>query len=166
MDNQKKSPALLRAAVAGLGGGVIWLVTMSLLFGPAQIILANPDFQSEKFLYVVTQLEPLPRAAGTWWILPAGVLFIAMIHGIAYRFVRDAFSGLPAWSKGVRFGLVAWMLMVPWFLFYLPWNVMHEPVLLVMLEMVLWMAVMLSVGLAISVIYERKQSADLLADQA
>jgi hypothetical protein len=156
MENLNRPPTLLRAAASGLAGGVTWLVAMTLFFGPAQMILANPQFQSDKFLYVVTQLEPLPRAATAWWILPAGVLLIAMLHGIAYHFVRGAFSGLPGWGKGVRFGLVVWMLMVPWFLFYLPWNVMHEPFLLVMLEMVLWLAVLLCAGLAISLVYERK----------
>jgi len=57
--------------------------------------------------------------------------------------------------------MVAWALMVPWFEFYLPWNVMHEPVLLVLLEMILWMGVLLIVGIVIAQVYEWR-----LADEA
>jgi len=47
--------------------------------------------------------------------------------------------------------------MVPWFEFYLPWNVMHEPLLPVLLEMIHWLGVLLSVGFAIAGVYEWKQ---------
>jgi len=127
---------------------------MTLLFGPAQMILANPDYQSQKFLSVVGQLEPLPRATGTWWILPVGLLALGVIYGVVYHFVRKAFSEKPWWNKGLRFGSVAWALMVPWFEFYLPWNVMREPALLVLLEMILWLGVLLAVGIAIAGVYE------------
>lgn len=46
--------------------------------------------------------------------------------------------------------------MVPWFEFYLPWNVMHEPATLVLLEAALWLAVLLTVGLAVAGSYEWK----------
>lgn len=159
----RPSPPFHRAFVAGLAGGLAWVASMMLLFGPAQAILANPDFQSRKFLAVMGQIEPLPRTASAVWILLAGVLLIAMLYGVVYRWIRTAFSGARWWSKGLRFGLIAWALMVPWFEFYLPWNVMHEPMMLVILEMVLWMGVMLAVGLAIAGVYERNlvsESAD------
>lgn len=149
-----KSPTLIRALSAGFAGGIAWIGGMVLFFGPAQSILANPDFQSQKFLFVVEQLEPLPHTAGAWWILPIGLLAIGMLYGIVYHFVRKAFPGKPWWKKGVQFGLVAWALMVPWFEFYLPWNVMHEPAMLVVFEIVLWMGVLLIVGIAIAGVYE------------
>jgi hypothetical protein len=40
--------------------------------------------------------------------------------------------------------------MVPWFEFYLPWNVLREPNALVMLEVVCWAGVMTVVGLTIA----------------
>jgi hypothetical protein len=149
-----KAPTLLRAIGAGFAGGFAWIIALTILFGPAQIILANPNYQSEKFLYVVSQLEPLPYAAETWWILPAGLLFIGMLYGIVYHFIRKAFDGESRWLKGMKFGWVAWALMVPWFEFYLPWNVMHEPILLVLLEMILWMGVLLIVGVVIAHVYD------------
>lgn len=46
------------------------------------------------------------------------------------------------------------MKMVPWFEFYLPWNMMHEPAPLVLLEMALWLGVLVVAGLAIAGVYE------------
>ncbi|MDX1639702.1 MAG: hypothetical protein R3281_17195 [Balneolaceae bacterium] len=154
MQPDTKSPTLLRAVLSGLAGGIVWFLSMLLFFGPAQAILANPEYQSDKFLTVVGQLEPLPYVIESWWILGVALLFIGMLYGITYHFIRQAFSQNPWWKKGLKFGLVAWMLMVPWFEFYLPWNVMHEPALLVLLEMVLWMGVLLCVGLIIARVYE------------
>jgi hypothetical protein len=149
-----KPPTLLRAMIAGLTGGLAWFFSIILFFGPAQAILASPEYQSQKFLFVMGQLEPLPYTAGAWWLLPVGLLVIGVLYGIVYHFIRRAFAEIPWWKKGLQFGLVAWALMVPWFEFYLPWNVMHEPALLVALEMVLWLAVLLCVGIAIVGVYE------------
>lgn len=142
----------LRGPLAGLAGGVAWLVGLLLFFGPAQRILANPAHQSAKFLAVFAEVEPLPRTAGSLWVLVAGVLTIGMLYGVVFARLGPA---LPerGWRKGISFGLVAWALMVPWFEFYLPWNVMHEPLALVLLEMVLWALVLQLVGLTIALVH-------------
>jgi hypothetical protein len=145
---------LPRALAAGLVGGLAWIASLLLLFGPAQAVLGSPAHQSAKFLFVMTELEPLPRAAEAPWILPVGLLVIGAVHGMAYRFVRRALPGRAWWKKGLSFGAVAWALMVPWFAFYLPWNVMREPAPLVLLEMVLWMGVLVIVGLTIARVFE------------
>ncbi len=41
-----KSPTLFWAITAGFAGGIAWIIAMMILFGPAQAILANPNFQS------------------------------------------------------------------------------------------------------------------------
>jgi hypothetical protein len=156
-----KSRTLVKALIAGFAGGLAWIVAMTLFFGPAQAILANPDYQSHKFLYVVGQLEPLPRAAEAWWIIPSGLLIIGVIYGIVYHFIRRAFAEMHWRKKGIRFGLVTWALMVPWFEFYLPWNVMHEPMMLVILEMVLWLCVLLIVGIVIAGVYEWRSAKEM-----
>lgn len=158
MTDTTRTPTLLRATAAGLAGGLAWIVGLMVFFGPAQAILANPAFQSQKFLYVMGQLEPLPRTAEVWWLLPVVLLAIGILYGIAYHFVRRAFPDSPWWSKGLKFGLLVWVIMVPWFEFYLPWNVMHEPFMLVMLEMALWLAVMLTVGITVAFAYEGRSS--------
>jgi hypothetical protein len=153
MNATNKPPTVLRGVGAGLVGGLAWIGAMLLFFGPAQAILADPAYQSAKFLAVFGQIEPLPRTTGALWILAAGLLAIGVIYGLVYHVVRQAFAGKPWWSRGLRFGLAAWALMVPWFEFYLPWNVMHEPAALVLLEAVLWLCVLLAVGLAIAGVY-------------
>jgi hypothetical protein len=56
--------------------------------------------------------------------------------------------GGPAWRKGIAFGVAAWALMVPWFEFYLPWNVMREPFALVLVECACWLFVLMLAGVA------------------
>lgn len=142
----------LRGPLAGLAGGVAWLAGIFIFFGPAQRILANPEYQSAKFLAAFAEVEPLPRAADSLWVLVGGLLIIGVVYGFVFAWLAPALPG-SRWRKGVSFGLVAWALMVPWFEFYLPWNVMHEPFALVLLETVLWALVLQLVGLTIALVH-------------
>ncbi len=126
-----------------------WLAGLFLFFGPAERILANPQYQSAKFLAVFAEIEPLPRVADSLGVLVAGVLVIGLVYGVVFDWLSPGLPG-RGWRRGMAFGLVAWALMVPWFDFYLPWNVMHEPFALVLLEMVLWALVLQLVGLTIA----------------
>ena len=151
---------LVRVIAAGVAGGLAWLLGLTVFFGPAQAILADPNLQSAKFLRVFAEIEPLPRVAASPWIMLVGLAVIGVIHAAVFAVLRDGLPG-RGWRKGVAFGLVAWALMVPWFEFYLPWNVMHEPFVLVLLEAALWALVLQLVGLAIAAVYgalERRSS--------
>jgi hypothetical protein len=139
--------------IAGIAGGVAWVLALMAFFGPAQAVLADPTLQSAKFLSVMGSIEPLPRVAARPWILPVGILAIALIHAFVYAWIRDGLRGGRV-ARGVRFGVVAWALMAPWFEFYLPWNVMHEPPALVALELILWLLVLVATGIAIASTYE------------
>ena len=138
----------LRGLVAGLAGGVAWLAAMLLIFGPAQRILTDPELQSAKFLAAFGGTPP-PRMSAAPWVVPAGILAIAVLWGFLYVGLTRSWTG-ALWRRGLRFGGIAWVLMVPWFEFYLPWNVMREPAPLVALEMACWLGVLLCVGLAIA----------------
>ena len=140
--------------IAGLAGGAAWLVAMTVCFLPAQALLANPAYQSAKFLAVFGEVEPLPRVSTAPWILPAALIAIGCVHACVYAWIREGL-GSGIWTRGVRFGVVAWALMAPWFEFYLPWNVMHEPAALVLLELALWAVTLVVVGVAIANVYER-----------
>jgi hypothetical protein len=87
------------------------------------------------------------------WILPLGVLCIAVVHAAVYGCIREGLRGRGI-VRGLKFGAVAWALMAPWFEFYLPWNAMHEPPLLVALELLCWLLVLLATGAAIGSVYE------------
>lgn len=159
-----RSRPAFRGAVAGLAGGVAWFVSLLLFFGPAQLILADPQLQSEKMLAVFHD-EPLPRIAAMPWVLIIALLCIGVMWGWVYVWLTkpgrpgyaaaaDDADGTWAagtwWKRGLRFGVVGWVLMVPWFAFYLPWNALLEPTLLVLLEAVCWAGVMLAVGVTIA----------------
>lgn len=79
---------------------------------------------------------------------------VALIQAAVFAYLRPA---LPKGTlmRGVAFAAVAWALFVPWFEFYLPSNLMLEPTLLVLIELLCWAAVMLLVGLAISLAFGR-----------
>lgn len=143
---------LLQVIASGLIGGGAWIIGMILFFGPAQTILADPELQSAKFKAVMEQIEPLPRMSGNFWIIIVGLLLIGVIYSMVFFFIGPRLSG-SNFQKGVKFGLMSWALMVPWFEFYLPWNVMHEPLTLVLLEVFCWSLVMLLVGISISLTY-------------
>jgi hypothetical protein len=132
----------------GLAGGLAWFVGMMVFFGPAQSILTSPTLQSGKFNAVFQTLEPLPRTTSQPLILIVGLCGISFIYAAVHACLKPALDG-HLLGRSTKFGLILWAIMVPWFEFYLPWNVMHEPALLVALECVCWFGVMQLVALAI-----------------
>lgn len=149
---------LFRILTAALAGAAGWWIGFQLLFMPAQAILADPALQSAKFIAVFAELPPVPRTAQQPWLLPAGFAMLALIQALVFALIR---RGLPRGrvARGLAFGLVAWALCFPWFEFYLPWNVMHEPPALVALELLLWAGVMALAGLGISLGFGREREA-------
>jgi hypothetical protein len=140
-----------RILVSGIVAAIAWAVGTVIAFGPAQRFLADPERQSAKFLSVLTE-EPLPRATENPEVLVYGLLIVGLIHACVYAWLDSRLSGGVV-RKGFSFGLIAWALMVPWFEFYLPWNVMHEPLPLVLLEGFCWLIVLIGVGLSLSSVY-------------
>ena len=139
---------MTRWLLGGLAGAVAWFAGIAIFFGPAQAILTNPELQSGKMLGAFTG-EPLPRVAETPWVLPVGLLVVNLCVALAYRLVRSSLSG-SVWARGRKFGLLLWLVAIPWFEFYLPFNVLHEPLPLVLLEGVCWFLTLQLVGHAIA----------------
>jgi hypothetical protein len=135
----------LRSSVAGLAGGLAWYVGLQVIFGAAQGILSNPNLQSQKMMAAFTDTQ----ASGNPIIIVIGLLTIGLVWGWVYMAVSRAWM-VVWWQRGLRFALLSWALMVPWFEFYLLWNVLREPNALVLLEMVCWAGVMTVVGLTIA----------------
>jgi hypothetical protein len=140
--------------IGGVAAGIAWLIGMTVFFGPAQGVLTDPSIQSAKFLAVFGSLEPLPRMTTSPWVLPAGLLVLGTLHSFVFGIVSPALHGSTL-RRGLAFGGVAWALMVPWFEFYLPWNVMWEPMRLVLLEATCWLGVQLLVGVALAFSHAR-----------
>ena len=143
-----------RTIILFLSSGFIWYLCFMtfFIFSQAQQILSDPEHQSSKFLKVLTELEPLPRIFENPWILYTGIYLISTLAIIVFIFLNEKLSG--GWlKKGITFGLINWVLMIPWFEFYLPYNVMHEPFILVLLECVLWLGTLISAFVIYSFIY-------------
>jgi hypothetical protein len=141
----------LRIFIALSGCGWVWYAAMQCCFvwSGAQRILANPQYQSAKFIKTFTEYQPLPRMANDKSVLWIGFMIVGFIVASAFLLLNDKMP--RGWMKrGLLFGLVHWMLMTPWFEFYLPYNVMNEPLLLVLFEAMLWLCVALFVGAFLS----------------
>lgn len=147
-----------RKPFAVLTAGIVWFLAMMLFFGlsGAQSILANPDYQSDKFLNAFIG-EPLPRMAQNFIIFPIGLIFIGAVTAIIFCWLNERIN-YKWFKKGLIFGGIHWALLIPWFEFYLPFNVMHEPFLLVLLEMLLWLGVTLTLGIYLSFILNYKKN--------
>lgn len=146
----------LRILRAGVAGAVAWWLGLMIIFGAAQSVLANPALQSAK-LETVYSMPPAPRIAVDEWLLPIGILIVALVHAATFAYLRPALPTNVV-KRGLAFGAVSWALMVPWFEFYLPWNLLLEPTALVLLEMLCWAAILSMVGLATSIAFGRTKA--------
>jgi hypothetical protein len=113
-------------------------------FGPAQRILASPEYQSEKLLRIFMELTPPPRISfqpSTAWL---GFLLIGMAHAAAFLLIDRPERSRA--KQGLITGAVIWLLMATWFEYWILWNIMAEPVRLIALELSLWLPTCLIEG--------------------
>lgn len=143
---------LRKALVLVLTGPAWWAAVLAFfVYSGAQQYLANPAYQSEKFLRVFAVIEPLPRMTENPYFIWIGMLIVGVFPAAVFLYLNGLLRG-SWWQKGLKYGCVHWALVTPWFEFYLPYNVMHEPLALVMLESGLWFGVALALGLFISAV--------------
>jgi hypothetical protein len=142
---------ILRYTILFATTGMLWYYTLQLFFvwSGAQRILGNPEYQSAKFINNFIQ-EPLPRMADQVFLYK-GFFVIGIFIAMAFSILNTFLKGMW-WKRGLTFGALHWLIMVPWFEFYLPYNVMLEPLSLVLLEGTLWLGVALTMGLYMSIV--------------
>ncbi len=144
---------IIRITVLYLTTGFVWRVLMRLFFvtSGAQQILADSNYQSSKFIKVFSEYLPLPRMAADPAIAWKGFFVCGLFAATAFLIVNNFME--DGWVKrGLVFGFLHWCLMIPWFEFYLPYNVMNEPLSLVLLEAALWLFTLLFTGLYMSAV--------------
>ncbi len=147
--------------------GVAWCLCMRSLFiwSGAQSILADPGIQSGKFLKVFMEYDPLPRMTGDPAIIWEGFFVCGLFAALAFVIVN---AGLKhGWLRnGITFGVLHWLLMIPWFEFYLPYNVMNEPMLLVIFEGLLWLTTLMLTGIYMSFVMNFRVEPKVTAPRA
>ncbi|MGE5894941.1 MAG: hypothetical protein ACM34I_12865 [bacterium] len=151
-----------RTVFAGLTGGmtmnIVMLLTFRLIgFGwDGQGILLDPAFQSRKLIAVWTELEPLPLVVAN----PAPIISGLMLFGIGHAFIYRWLS--PAWPQGIRarawrMALLIFFLSFLFWEFFTPFNQFGEPVALIGLELLFWLAIAFAEAFAIAAVMEWKQ---------
>lgn len=148
-------PSVSRTLVAGITGGVAFIVVSFLTFvligsGP----LSDPSVQSPKVIAVMTKIEPLPLWQTAPHIIFLGYILFAIGHAFLFRSVA------PAWPVGVisrswRLTLVIWGLACLFFEFLGPFNLLGEPLGLVILELGFWAVMALVESTVIVFLLER-----------
>jgi hypothetical protein len=108
-------PSLQRTLVAGIAGGVAFVLGTFLTFAQFsgsqrgdEGLLFDPDTQHPKVIAVWKQIEPLPRTIET----PAVILLGMVAFGIGYAFLyRSVASSWPTGihSRAWRLALVVWL---------------------------------------------------------
>ncbi|GAA3767439.1 hypothetical protein [Salinactinospora qingdaonensis] len=154
-----------RVALATVAGVAVHSIVFTLLFGNPLVrgLLFTPesgqvdlvvDFWHGSPAPALTPfgaVEPGPRVL----VVMAGLTVWLAIITAAFELVRGA---LPAglWRRGLAVGAAAWGITYVFFETWVPYNVLHEPLPLVGLELALEAVGMLAVGLVLSaVLHER-----------
>jgi hypothetical protein len=136
-------PSIWRTLVAGLAGGVAFVLGTFLTFAQfsgsrrgAEGVLFDPDTQSQKVIAVWKQLEPLPRVIETPVVILVGMVAFGIAYALVYRSVA------AAWPAGIhprawRLALVIWLAAV-FSEFMGPFNVLHQPLSLSVVAWGFW----------------------------
>lgn len=152
---------MLRTIVAGVAGGMATNLTMLLTFrgigfgwNGDGILLTSP-IQSQKLIAVWTKLEPLPLVA----VSPAPIIVGLMLFGIGHAFIYRSVS--PAWPAGivpraVRFAGLLFVMTFLFWEFFTPFNQFGEPLPLIALELLFWVAIAIAQAFVIAAVIERK----------
>ncbi|ASC72008.1 hypothetical protein XM38_029620 [Halomicronema hongdechloris C2206] len=149
---------LVRGGIAGAIAFAIANVVSNLLFFQiGKPILFDPDIQSEKFIAVLFELEPLPLMFTNSPLYMAIVTVIGIVHGLVFTYIEPSFPKSTI-KRGVAFAVILWALMALYFEFHTPFNMFHEPVSLLLLELFFWVMVLLVEGILISLMYGASRS--------
>lgn len=129
-----------RTALAGVLAGIVFALLSALTFyvlGILPGILFNPAFQSPKVLAVMLTLEPLPVMQRAPYIILIGWTVII----VGYAFLFNHISVLwpqGYWTRLWRLTLLMWFFSLLFFEFQGPYNLLGEPLPLLLLELIFW----------------------------
>jgi hypothetical protein len=152
-------PTAKRTCLAGVAGGVAFVVAMVLTFRligfglNADGFLLDPRTQSPKLIAVWTQIEPLPLVITRPELISIGIIALGVLHGFLYRWLS---AGWPkgTTARGLRMALLIFCFTFLFWEFFTPYNQLGEPVVLIAAELVFWAVIAISEGLTIAAVME------------
>lgn len=145
-----------RTAAAGTAGGAVFFTISALLFTIAHPLLFDPDLQSAKLIAVWEDIEPLPLSATAPLMMALIFILVAIGRAFIYRWLANAWPPGVA-ARALRYALLVWFLSLLFFEMFTPWNLLGEPVVLVLVELAIWAVVVLAEGFVFAAILERKR---------
>jgi hypothetical protein len=151
MPENKWVRGILGGAMAFVVANVVSNVLFFQLFSG---ILFDPALQSEKMLAVLFEMEPLPLMFSNGPLYLAVSAGIGVVHGIVFVYIEPVLPRGNVVRRGGAFAAILWALMALYF------NMFGEPILLVVLELLLWMPVLLTEGILLSLIFGKPRSAN------
>lgn len=139
--------------------------SLTVLFGNPfieRLLFTDQAGQSDKVLSAWLEQEPLPAVTPLWddlaHIGPRGLAVQGLLLGWAFSVVLIYALGWerrpgPVWRKGLSFGIAVWAVVFVFFEAWVPFNLLGEPIVLVLLELALQLVAMVVTGLAIAASY-------------
>jgi hypothetical protein len=152
-------PSVSRTIVAGLVGGLAFVLGTSLtfaLFGGSRRgqtgLLFDPSTQSPKLLAVWKEIEPLPRVIESPLIILGGFVLFAIAYAFLYRSLAAGWP-IRITSRGWRLAVIVWIGTV-FAEFIGPFNVLHQPLSVSVIAWAFWAVCALFEGYAIAYVAE------------
>ena len=102
-------------------------------------------------------MEPLPVMFTNESLYLAIAAVIGIIHGLVFTYIEPSLPKNKI-KRGAAFAAILWALMALYFEFHAPFNIFHEPISLVLLELIFWVIVVLVEGILISSIYGKSRT--------
>jgi len=135
--------------IAGfISEGVLGVLFMS---SPIQKILYNPNWQSKLFLEVTPTRDLLPSIIG--------IVILSISHSWLFSVLQKSIPGKNWINKGVFWGMTIWLMywvFQEWFIYH---TLLHEPILLNLVELTILLLGSLVEGLIISkLLFEKKNN--------
>lgn len=150
-------------AIAGMLGGLAFAVVNFVTFGlfsgsrAGQTgLLFDPSSQSAKVIAVWKEIQPLPWLITQPWIIAIALVFFGIIYAGLYASVEKAW---PA-RLGARVArLTALTFVAPVFFEVMgPFNLLHEPTPLQLIEFAFWFLACAAQSLVIVALHHRKRA--------
>ena len=159
-----------RLFAASVAAYLTAVASLTILFGNPVIerfLYTDAVGQSEKVINVFLEQEPLPAVTPFWdqlgeidgrGLAVQAMLFLWAIAVVVVYALGWADRTGSRWWRGVSFGIAVWAVLFLFFEAYVPFNLLGEPLRLVLVELSLQLIAMIATGIAVAWVYSPETS--------